>query len=188
MKSKIWILLSGIILLMSACSDSATVRDIKGAYRYKTTGTVTLEEHFSGATEADTLLANLDNESGTLEIISLHDGDSLLMTIDQMNGNVVATRGIAAAGRLQFTPYKRTLEVSTTVKEYDTIKIDLGLFTKDTVLVREYREYEPYEITVKGFADIYDNSLVFNLEYNGNSQKTERTLRGRNIISLAKRN
>ena len=34
----------------------------------------------------------------------------------------------------------------------------------------------------------YDNNLVFNLNYNGKSQTTERTLRGRDIRSLAKKN
>ena len=68
MKSKMIILL-GAVLCMVACSDSSAVRDAKGAYRYKTTGKVTLEENFAGATKADTLVANLDNESDCRKLL-----------------------------------------------------------------------------------------------------------------------
>lgn len=175
---------------MVACSDSTAVRDVKGAYRYKTTGKVTLEEHVeqSGWTKTDTVVANLDNESGTLEVVSLHNGDSLLLTIDQKNGDVTVTRGAVSDGRLNFVPYHRTLEVPTTVKYYDTISIDLGLISRDTVLVRERNEYEVYDITVSGSAEVYDNNLVFNLNYNGRSQTSDRILRGKDIKSLAKKN
>lgn len=187
MKSKI-IILTSVMLCMLACNDSNEVRDVKGAYRYKTTGKVTLEENYAGATKADTLVVNLENESGSLEVVSLHNGDSLLLTIDQLNGNVTATRGTISDGRLHFMPYNRTIEVSTNVKYYDTLKLDLGLIKRDTVLVREVREYEPYDIQVRGYADVYDNNLIFTLEYTGKSQTTERTLRGKGIRSLAKKN
>ena len=41
---------------------------------------------------------------------------------------------------------------------------------------------------MKGYADVYDNNLVFMLDYNGRSQTSERTLRGTGIKSLAKKN
>ena len=175
-------------MLMAACKDSSEVRDVKGAYRFKTTGKVTLEENFKGATKADTLVANLDNESGTLELVSLHKGDSVLITIDPLNGNVMVTRGALDGSRLHFDSYNRTIEVPTTQTYYDTIKIDLGLITKDTVIVTERDVYEPYDIRVNGYADVYDNNLVFHLEYAGKSQTSERTLRGKDITSLAKKN
>lgn len=189
MKSKIFILLSAV-LCMVACSDSSEVRDVKGAYRYKTTGKVTVKESVEqdGWTKTDSTVINLDNESGTLEVVSLHNGDSLLLTIDQKNGDVMITRGIVSGGRLNFVPYHRTIDVPTVVKYYDTISIDLGLISRDTVLVRERNEYEMYDITVSGSAEVYDNNLVFNLNYNGKSQTSERTLIGRDIRSLAKKN
>lgn len=187
MKSKIFILL-GVVLSIMACSDSNAVRDVKGAYRYKTTGKVTLEENYQGATKADTLVANLDNETGTLEVVSLHSGDSLLMTLDQMNGDIIISRGMVYNGQLHFAPYHRTLEIPTEVKYFDTISVGVGFLTKDTVIVRERKEYEVYDITVSGYADVYDNNLVFNLDYTGKSQTTLRTLRGKSIRSLAKKN
>ena len=187
MKSKLFIVLAATLLLVS-CSDSPAVRGVKGAYRYKTTGKVTLEENYAGATKADTLVANLDNESGTLEIVSLHDGDSLLITIDQKNGDVTVTRGMVKDGRMNFAAYHRTLDVPTAVKYFDTIRIGGAILSYDTILVRERNEYETYDITVRGYADVYDNNLVFNLEYTGQSQTSERTLRGKGIRSLAKKN
>jgi len=187
MKSKLFIVMAAMLLLVS-CSDSTSVRDVKGAYRYKTTGKVVLEENYPGATKADTLVANLDNESGSLELVSLHDGDSVLMTIDQLNGDVTATRGAVDGKRLTFKPYSRTLNVPTDVKYFDTISLGVGILTYDTVIVRERKEYEPYDITVKGYADVYDDNLVFTLEYAGTSQTSERTLRGKGIRSLAKKN
>lgn len=187
MKSRILVLMA-ITLCLSGCKDSSSVRDVKGAYRYKTTGKVTLQENYNGATKADTLVANLDNESGTLELISLHNGDSVLMTIDQLNGNVIVTRALVSEGRLDFAPYERLLEIASDVKKFDTIQMEVAGVSVDTVIVSERREYEPYDITVSGYADVYDNSLVFTLEYAGKSQTTERTLRGTEIKSLAKRN
>ena len=187
MKSKLIILL-GAVLCMMACSDSGDVRSAKGAYRYKTTGKVTLEENFAGATKADTLVANLDNESGALEVVSLHNGDSLLLTIDQLNGDVIVTRGKMNGKRLNFNAYTRTLEVPLDVTYYDTVSIGVGILTKDTIIPYTRHEYEVFDITVQGFADVYDNNLVFTLDYNGKSQSTERTLRGKNISCLAKKN
>lgn len=187
MKSKIFILL-GLVLCMMACTESNAVRDVKGAYRYKTTGKVVLEENFEGATKADTLVANLDNESGSIEVVSLHKDDSLLVTVDQLNGNVVVTRGAVNNGRLHFAPYSRTLAVKTDVMYYDTISIRVGVLEKDTVITRVRKEYEVYDITVNGYADVYDNNLVFTLGYKGKSQTSARTLRGEGISCLAKKN
>lgn len=180
MKSKIIILL-GAVLCMMACADSNAVRSAKGAYRYKTTGKVTLQ---IGQMLSDTLVANLDNESGSLEVVSLHDGDSLLLTLDQLNGNVIVTRGKMNGSRLNFNPYSRTLDVPLDVTYYDTI----SLILTDTVIARERHEYETFDITVRGHADLYDNNLVFSLEYDGKSQTTDRTLRGKGIRCLAKKN
>ena len=188
MKARILILLSEVACMLS-CSDSSAVRDAKGAYRYKTTGKVTLEENYAGATKGDTLVANLENESGTLEVVSLHKGDSVLITIDQMNGDVTVTRGKTNGDRLDFASFTRTLEVPTTVKYFDTIQVSVGPVTLvDSVIVRERKELEVYDITVQGHADVYENNLVFDLQYTGKSQSTERTLRGKDIRCLAKKN
>lgn len=185
---KLIILFGTALLFLSACTDTAGVRDVKGSYRYKTTGKVTLEENYKGATKADTLVANLDNESGTLEVVSLHNGDSLLLTFDPLNGDIAVTRGVLDGSTIRFASYRRTLEVPTTVKYFDTVSLGIGILSYDTVIVRERNEYEVYDITVHGHANVYDNNLIFVLDYSGTSQTSERTLKGTNIQSLAKKN
>ena len=71
---------------------------------------------------------------------------------------------------------------------HNTITLGIGSLSRDTVLVRVRHEYETYDIVVKGHADVYDNNLIFDLEYTGKSQSSERTLRGKGIRSLAKKN
>jgi hypothetical protein len=185
MKAKL-IIFAGLLLCFAACSSP--LRNAQGTYRYKTTGTVILEEHYAGATPADTLVAVLDNESGSMELVSLHHDDSLLMTIDPLNGSVAVSRAELKDDRLYFEPYDRTIEVYTTKKTYDTVAIDLGFYALDTVFVIERNVYEAFDITVSGYAEVYDNNLVFRLDYAGQSKTTERTLRGKGITSLAKKN
>ena len=59
MKTKIALFL-GAMLLLTACADSAAVREVKGAYHYKTTGKVILVDKSAG--KADNVTVNLDNE------------------------------------------------------------------------------------------------------------------------------
>jgi hypothetical protein len=173
MKGKI-VIYVGLLLGLVACSDTAAVRSVEGAYRYKTTGQVTIEENYDGATKADTMLIALSNESGTLEMVSLHKGDSMLLTIDPLNGQLAVTRGLVNGARFDFEPYKRTLEVG----------VPKGLL--DSLIHIEKQEV--FDITVSGYAEVYDNNLVFRLQYQGASETTERTLRGSNIMTLAKKN
>ena len=107
MKGKI-VIYVGLLLGLVACSDTAAVRSVEGAYRFKTTGQVTIEENYTGATKADTMLITLANETGTLEMVSLHKGDSMLLTIDPLNGQLAVTHGLVNNGsRFDFVPFSR---------------------------------------------------------------------------------
>ena len=163
MKGKI-VIYVGLLLGLVACSDTAAVRSVEGAYRFKTTGQVTIEENYAGATKADTMLITLANETGTLEMVSLHKGDSMLLTIGLVNNG----------SRFDFVPFSRTLEVGMPKGKLDSLV--------------NIVHYEMFDITVSGYAEVYDNNLVFRLTYKGESETTERTLRGSNIMMLAKKN
>ncbi len=174
MKGKI-VIYVGLLLGLVACSDTAAVRSVEGAYRFKTTGQVTIEENYAGATKADTMLITLANETGTLEMVSLHKGDSMLLTIDPLNGQLAVTHGLVNNGsRFDFVPFSRTLEVGMPKGKLDSLV--------------NIVHYEMFDITVSGYAEVYDNNLVFRLTYKGESETTERTLRGSNIMMLAKKN
>lgn len=177
-----------MLLMMAACNDTAEVRDVKGGYRYKTTGQVMLQENYKGATLADTLSVRLTNESGQIEVVSLYDKDSVLLTIDQLNGDVCYTRGTTDGKTLRFAPYTRTLEVPFETTKYDTIKIGVKPFEYDTIISIPARETEIFNITVSGSALVFENNLIFNLQYSGKSQTTERTLVSRGVRMQAKKN
>lgn len=180
--------LAAVLMGLAACQDTAEVRDVKGGYRYKTTGQVMLQENFKGATLADTLSVKLPNESGQLEVVSLYSEDSVLITLDQLNGDVCYTRGTTDGKTLHFAPYTRTLEVPFETTKYDTIKIGVKPFEYDTIISIPARETEVFNITVSGSAQVYENNLIFNLKYSGKSQTTERTLTSRGVRMQAKKN
>lgn len=180
--------LAAVLMGLAACQDTAEVRDVKGGYRYKTTGQVMLQENFKGATLADTLSVKLPNESGQLEVVSLYSEDSVLITFDQLNGDVCYTRGTTDGKTLHFAPYTRTLEVPFETTKYDTIKIGIKPFEYDTIISIPARETEVFNITVSGSAQVYENNLIFNLKYSGKSQSSERTLTSRGVRMQAKKN
>ena len=180
--------LAAVLMGLAACQDTAEVRDVKGGYRYKTTGQVMLRENFKGATLADTLSVKLPNESGQLEVVSLYNEDSVLITLDPLNGDVCYTRGTTDGKTLHFAPYTRTLEVPFETTKYDTIKIGIKPFEYDTIISIPARETEVFNITVSGSAQVYENNLIFNLKYSGKSQTTERTLTSRGVRMQAKKN
>ena len=181
------LVLAGVILVMASCSDTVGIRCIKGGYRYKTTGQVTLKENYTGATSADTIRLNLNNESGDLDIISLHDEDSLLITLDQQNGNVCSTRGILDGNTIHFAPYTRTLSIPTETTKYDTFRIGIFPFQRDSIVSYQIHKTEVFDITVSGYGQTFDNTLLFYLNYKGRSQSSERTLSGTGIRMQAKK-
>ena len=180
--------LATVLMVMAGCQDTAEVRDVKGGYRYKTTGQVTLQENYKGATLADTLLVKLTNESGQLEVVSLYNEDSLLITFDQLNGDVCYTRGTTDGKTVHFAPYTRTLEIPFETTKYDTIKIGVKPFEYDTIISIPARETEMFNITVSGSALVFENNLIFDQKYSGKSQTTERTLTSRGVRMQAKKN
>lgn len=181
-------LLAAVLMGLAACQDTAEVRDVKGGYRYKTTGQVTLQENFKGATLADTIPVRLTNESGQLEVVSLYNEDSVLITFDQLNGDVCYTRGTTDGKMIRFAPYTRTLEIPFETTKYDTIKIGVKPFEYDTIISIPARETEIFNITVSGSALVFENNLVFDLKYSGKSQTSERTILRSAVRMQAKKN
>lgn len=180
--------LMGMAAGLTGCQDTAEVRDVKGGYRYKTTGQVTLQENFKGATLADTIPVKLTNESGQLEVVSLYNEDSLLITFDQLNGDVCYTRGTTDGKTIHFAPYTRTLEIPFETTKYDTLHLGTTLFPRDTVVTYTKRETEIFNIIVSGSAQVFENNLIFDLKYSGKSQTTERTILHSVVRMQAKKN
>lgn len=160
-------------LVLVSCTDSVEVRNVKGSYHYKTTGQVTLTDGSKSA------IHTLENESGIMEVVSLHDKDEVLLTFNQTGGEVYNTKGIAHGDRLTFDPFNRLLTL--TYSEDKTV----GLL--DTLSITKH-ETETFAIQVSGRAEVYDNNLIFYYTYDGKSQTSNKTIHGTDIQMLAKKN
>lgn len=173
MKFKHLIFAAIFAVVSVSCSDSVEVRNIKGSYHYKTTGQVTLTDGNK------TAIQTLENESGIMEIVSLHDDDEVLLTFNQTGGEVYNTKGTAHGDKVSFDPFNRLLTL--TYNEDKTV----GLL--DTLSITKH-ETETFAIQVSGQAEVYDNNLIFYYTYDGKSQTSNKTIHGTNIQMLAKKN
>ena len=116
--------LAAMCLVMASCADTADVRDAKGGYRFKTTGKVTLEMPDESNPKATvSQIVNLTNETGSFELVSLKDNDKVLLTFDQLNGDVYHTKGTLSGDELTFDAFTRTLDLPITTEYSDTIHI-----------------------------------------------------------------
>ena len=148
-------LLCAIMLVFTACQEDVTVRNIKGAYRYKASGIVQIADPNETSVRTHTL-----TETGVLELVSLRDGNDLLLTFNQSGGGVYTTRAAASEETLRFDPFARTMTV----------------------------DLETYNVEVSGRGEVYDNTLILYLTLNGKSVSSDKTLQSTEIQMLAQKN
>ncbi len=187
--------LAAICLVMASCADTADVRDAKGGYRFKTTGKVTLQMPDESNPKATvSQVVNLTNETGSFELVSLKDNDKVLLTFDQLNGDVYHTKGTLSGDELSFDAFTRTLDLPITTEYSDTLHIPyLDLLGqnkfRDSIITYTKTETEVFDITVTGNAKTYENNIIFSLNYKGQSQEDkQRTVEGADIQMLCKKN
>ncbi|MGN0187558.1 MAG: hypothetical protein ACI392_07435 [Paludibacteraceae bacterium] len=183
-KIALWMACVAVAMMMCGCDDAAAVRSAKGTYSFKTSGQAVLD-----SLEGDAKSIVLDDESGQLEIISLHDADSLLLTFNQMGGGVYSSRGTLKDNELRFEPYARTYSVVTTVTVYDTVHTVIGgVIGVDSISGHNELVNDVFDITVSGVGHVYDKSIIFQLRYDGRSASSERILTAENVQMIAKKN
>lgn len=180
MKKNKMIIAAAMTLMLAGCSETAEVRDAKGGYHYKTSGQVTITDKGKTTTE------QLNQESGLLEVVSLHDDDNVLITFSQTGGDVYNTQGSISGNDLRLEPFHRSLSIRTTTENNIGIDDHLGLL--DSIGTYPSIQTEVFDITVSGRAEIYDNTLIFYYQYDGTSLSTDKTIHGTDIQMLAKKN
>ncbi|MGM9837578.1 MAG: hypothetical protein ACI30A_03700 [Paludibacteraceae bacterium] len=151
-------LLCAIVLLLAGCAEDVTVRNIKGAYRYKASGVVTVTT--TSTNSAPTTRTHNLSETGVMEIVSLKDGDDVLLTFNQSGGSVFNTRGTASDEDLRFDSFTRTMQL----------------------------DLETYNVEVSGKGEIYENTIILYLTMSGTSTSSDRTLEAKEIQMLAQKN
>lgn len=184
MKKNLFMTLAAAALLLCSCSEDLQVRNIKGGYHYKTAGQVTItQQGYSPYQQV------LENESGVMEVVSLYNADSLLITLNQTNGGVFNTKGRTDGQTLRFEPFDRTIKLLVENNQSDTIKLPgIGILAKDTIITHTTHEAEVFDIRVNGRGEVYENNIILYLTYDGQSQTSSKTLHGTDIQMLAKKN
>ncbi len=149
-------LLLSLTLLATACSDA--VRPFVGDYSYKISGKVTVD----GKTKV------LSTEQGSLQLVR-KDKSTVLMTFNELGGDIYTATGHISDSQISFTDAKRTLQIAYT--------------GESTVAAVQY-----FDLTVTGEGEIQNETIVFNLTYSGEGLNDGTTLTGNDIVMVAKQN
>ncbi len=149
-------LLLSVVLLATACSDA--VRPFVGDYSYKISGTVTVD----GKTKV------LSTEQGSLQLVR-KDKNTVLMTFNELGGDVYTATGHISDSHISFTDAKRVLHIAYT--------------GESTVASVQY-----FDLTVAGEGDIQHETIVFSLTYYGEGLNDGTALTGKDIVCVAKQN
>jgi len=144
-------LLAIIGLILAGCQDSTEVRSAVGTYSYKA----------SGILQVDTLASTALTEQGALEIVSLKNNDSVLITFNELLGGVYSTRGSIQGNEITLQP-----------------------FTRNFVHVKVIN---PVTIVVTGKGNIYDNNIIMELHYSSLDQDSI-MLTANDVQLIAKKN
>jgi len=142
-----------VILAMAlvGCKDNAEVRSAAGTYSYKTSGTI----------QVDTLRKVTFTEIGAMEVVSLKDKDSVLITFNELLGDVYSTRGSIQGNEITLSPFTRTWA--------------------------ELLGNNPIVMQVSGQGQVYDGSIVMTLQYSGMTQDSLK-ISANNVQLIAKKN
>lgn len=149
-------LLLSIVWFATACSDA--VRPFVGDYSYKISGTVTVD----GKTKV------LSTEQGSLQLVR-KDKNTVLMTFNELGGDVYTATGYISDSHISFTDAKRTLHIAYT--------------GESSVASVQY-----FDLTVAGEGEIQNETIVFGLTYYGEGLNDGTTLTGKDIVCVAKQN
>lgn len=98
------------MLVLTGCSEHASVRMIEGDYSYKTSGSVIVGDSLE-------VTLQLPDEIGALTIVSLHtqeNKDSVQLIFNPLNGPVYNTTGVISGNEISIVPFRRYIKVDLT--------------------------------------------------------------------------
>ena len=156
-------LIACTLICITACEN--TTQSLFGSYSYKVSGKLAID----GSREM------ISDEIGSLVIINLNS-DTLLLAFNAEEGGVFTTQAIVENNQLILTPCHRLLTISYIVTESSL----LGGTSNRTI-------YKDYQVEVYGDATIYDQTIIFNLQYSGKALDSNSTIKCNNITLIAKK-
>lgn len=167
------------MMTLAACKNEVTTTT--GDYTYKTSGVVEISATLADGT-SHLQRVTLPDETGQLQVINLHSSDSLLLLFNQLGGSAWQNTATVKDQQLTFPAYEHTLALTVEDVRFDTLPMT-GTVVRDSVHQREV-----FDCTVSGTGHTYDDAIVLTLQYTGTSRTSEKTLKGTDIQTIAKRN
>lgn len=142
-----------LTVCLTACDKD--VRQFKGAYSSKTSGSLVLQKAIPSALDTlhlpDTITVALTPESGQMRIAEIKDDNdyNLLVSLNLLNGDALSFRAKAQDGNisLETTPHERYIQANVSTNLKMTVGIKTG-----------------------GHGRIYDDVIVFDLDYQGSGK------------------
>ena len=169
MKKSIYLMMGVSIILLSACKDTAEVRQAEGGYTYKTSGVVRVQH-------GDTIdNVHLSPETGAMVLTSDKNGEYATLNFNHSGGDGYDMRVAIRKDSLYVDPMERTIDVEVA---QDTLAFG-------TVL----HQREAFKVRVNGDGKLMSNGDVcLTLTYTGSSLNDNYTLSGTDIHVHCKRN
>lgn len=142
-----------LLPLLTVCTScNKDVRQFKGAYSSKTSGSLVLQKAIPAALDTlhlpDTMTVSLSPESGQMRIAEIKDDPdyNLLVSVNLLAGDALSFRAKAEDGAIQLetTPHERYIQANISANAKMTIGVTTG-----------------------GHGRIYEDVIVFDLDYEG---------------------
>lgn len=162
---KILLMISALSLLFVSCSKEGPAR-FEGNWSYKTSGTVTLVPTSGSSSEQVT--ATIVNESGQMDIMTADSkSGQVLITMNALLGGATVMKGTAVDKRIDIEPFQKTVELV-------TANVDAAATS----------------VSVSGYGERFDDTIIFYLEYEGDCtlEQTDYRIGGSDIVCIAKLN
>ena len=169
MKRFMYLILGVSTLLLSACKDTADVRQAEGGYTYKTSGVVTINQ------AGETSEVHLTPETGTMVLTSNRNGSEATLSFNHSGGDTYDMQVRLENDSIFLDPLSRTIDV-----EVSTDTLAFGTVT---------HQREAFEVMVNGEGKLMSNGDVcLQLRYAGHALNENYTLTGKDIHVHCKRN
>lgn len=162
-KLALFIGIISILLSLNACEEIQ--KELIGEYHYQVSGHVVLN---------DVRDLILNPEKGNLEIIK-KDATTLMLIFFAEDGNTYTTTATIEGEVLVLAPFYKLLPVNYYTHESTLLSGTISVLHE-----------ENYQVVVYGMGELYDDTIIFSLQYSGEELNSGTKLIGKNITLIAK--
>lgn len=162
-KLALFIGIISILLGLNACEEIQ--KELIGEYHYQVSGHVVLN---------DVRDLILNPEKGNLEIIK-KDATTLMLIFFAEDGNTYTTTATIEGEVLVLAPFYKLLPVNYYTHESTLLSGTISVLHE-----------ENYQVVVYGMGELYDDTIIFSLQYSGEELNSGTKLIGKNITLIAK--